>query len=101
MIQIRCFNVKLREVMIFFPQTGEREIHTPSHGAFPPSAFPCWRQEIVSIIYSIYKESMNNGWQLSVLPGSQVREHFDVESTGRLQLLFSHEQAVFKKYRDF
>lgn len=43
---------------------------------------------------------MNSGWQLSVLPGSQVREHFDVESTGRLQLLFSHEQAVFKKYRD-
>lgn len=31
------------------------------------------------------------------LPGFQVRERFDEQSTENLQLLSSHAQAVFKK----
>ena len=34
---------------------------------------------------------------ISVLPGSQVREQFDEQSTGNLQLLSSRVQAVFMK----
>jgi hypothetical protein len=34
---------------------------------------------------------------ISSLPGSQVREQFDEQSTGNLQLLSSHGQADFEK----
>lgn len=34
---------------------------------------------------------------IPLLPGSQVREHLDEQSTANLQLQSSHVQAVFKK----
>lgn len=76
--------------------TKKKKGPTPSHGAFPFSAFPCRKSRnkedgLLTISKIDSRHRMCVGF---FLPGSRVTEPPDELSTVHLQLQFSHEPAI-------